>query len=198
MFYLVFHKVSRFIHLTQMVVIYWLLTEWIINEFDNNSSKIFKVSIKWPRMFTNRNFHKTSRSTFALALFWSNKVSAFVCISSFERASCVYGVLTPGMSGSPPDSSNLTLPVLLLLLKSRSFQANVKRHCVGSEFPNSTQLNFIRNIFANTTHKRLVRRLINYWKTWGAAPGTSDLFESYVRSHVKSLLKLNKGKSKTN
>ena len=100
--------------------------------------------------------------------------------------------------GSPPDSRNLTLPVLLLLLKSRSFQANVKRHCIGSGFPNSTQLNFIRNIFANTTHKRLVRRLINYWKTWGAAPGTSDLFESYVRSHVKSLLKLNKGKSKTN
>lgn len=144
------------------------------------------------------NFHKTSRSTFALALFWSKKVSAFVCISSFERASCVYGVLTPGMSGSPPDSSNLTLPVLLLLLKSRSFQANVKRHCIGSGFPKSTQLNFIRNIFANTTHKRLVRRLINYWKTWGAAPGTSDLFERYVRSHVKSLLKLNKGKSKTN
>lgn len=68
------------------------------------------------------NFHKTSRSTFALALFWSNKVSAFVCISSFERASCVYGVLTPGMSGSPPDSSNLTLRVLLLLLNREVFK----------------------------------------------------------------------------
>ena len=32
-FYLVFHYVSKFIHLTQMVVIYWLLTAWIINEF---------------------------------------------------------------------------------------------------------------------------------------------------------------------
>ena len=61
-----------------------------------------------------------------------------------------------------------------------------------------TQLNFIRNIFANTTHKRLVRRLIKYWKTWGAAPGTFDLFERYVRSHVMPFLKLNKGKSKTN
>ena len=107
------------------------------------------------------NFHKTSRSTFALALFWSNKVSAFVCISSFERASCVYGVLTPGMSGSPPDSSNLTLPVLLLLLKSRSFQANVKRHCVGSEFPNSTQLNFIRKYNTQETSSQVNKLLEN-------------------------------------
>ena len=34
-FHLVFHWVSRFIHLTQMEVIYWLLTAWIINEFEN-------------------------------------------------------------------------------------------------------------------------------------------------------------------
>ena len=33
-FHLVFHWVSRFIHLTQMEVIYWLLTAWIINEFE--------------------------------------------------------------------------------------------------------------------------------------------------------------------
>ena len=34
-FHLVFHWVSRFIHLTEMEVIYWLLTAWIINEFEN-------------------------------------------------------------------------------------------------------------------------------------------------------------------
>ena len=32
-FYLVFQYVSRFIHLTQMVVFYWLLTAWILNKF---------------------------------------------------------------------------------------------------------------------------------------------------------------------
>ena len=34
-FHLVFHWRSRFIHLTQMEVIYWLLTAWIINEFES-------------------------------------------------------------------------------------------------------------------------------------------------------------------
>ena len=40
-FYLVFHLVSRFIPLIQMVIIiYWLLTEWIIDEFENNKVKL--------------------------------------------------------------------------------------------------------------------------------------------------------------
>ena len=33
-FYSVFHWVSRFVHLTQTVVIYWLLTSWITNEIE--------------------------------------------------------------------------------------------------------------------------------------------------------------------
>ena len=32
---LVFHWVSRFIHLTQIDLINWLVTLWIINEFEN-------------------------------------------------------------------------------------------------------------------------------------------------------------------
>ena len=39
-FYLVFHLVSRFIPLIQMVIIYWLLTESIIDEFENNKVKL--------------------------------------------------------------------------------------------------------------------------------------------------------------
>ena len=40
-FYLVFHLVSRFIPLIQMVIIiYWLLIEWIIDEFENNKVKL--------------------------------------------------------------------------------------------------------------------------------------------------------------
>ena len=34
---LVFHWVSRFIHLTQIDLINWLITLWIINEFENPS-----------------------------------------------------------------------------------------------------------------------------------------------------------------
>ena len=39
-FYLVFDLVSRFNQLTQMAIIYWLLTEWIIDEFENNKVKL--------------------------------------------------------------------------------------------------------------------------------------------------------------
>ena len=40
-FYLVFHLVSRFIPLIQVVIIiYWLLIEWIIDEFENNKVKL--------------------------------------------------------------------------------------------------------------------------------------------------------------
>ena len=39
-FYQVFHLVSRFIPLIQMVIIYWLLTESIIDEFENNKVKL--------------------------------------------------------------------------------------------------------------------------------------------------------------
>ena len=50
-FYLVFHYVSKFIHLTQMVVIYWLLTAWVINEFKNCLFKIrLGQSIQWHGM----------------------------------------------------------------------------------------------------------------------------------------------------
>ena len=48
-FHLVFHWVSRFIHLTQMEVIYWLLTAWIINEFEN--SNLTSLLKKWRSFF---------------------------------------------------------------------------------------------------------------------------------------------------
>ena len=42
-FHLVFHWVSRFIHLTRIEVIYWLLTAWIINEFE----ELGKMVLTW-------------------------------------------------------------------------------------------------------------------------------------------------------
>ena len=78
-FHLVFHWVSRFIHLTEMEVIYWLLTAWLINEFENAyatmtsvlydlKSKIYEIVFKWkvkvrkvffPFIVFALNFHST-------------------------------------------------------------------------------------------------------------------------------------------
>ena len=46
-FYLVFHWVSKFIHLNQMEVIYWLLTEWIINELEKEVWKAVGLLKNW-------------------------------------------------------------------------------------------------------------------------------------------------------
>ena len=46
-FHLVFHWVSKFIHLNQMEVIYWLLTEWIINEFEKEVWKAVGLLKNW-------------------------------------------------------------------------------------------------------------------------------------------------------
>ena len=48
-FYLVFDLVSRFIHLIQMVIIYWLLTSWIIIFIIHPTLKLIKswVLFSW-------------------------------------------------------------------------------------------------------------------------------------------------------
>ena len=50
-FHLVFHWVSRRIHLSKIDIIYWLVTSGIINEFENKRSRTLNVGYTYSSEF---------------------------------------------------------------------------------------------------------------------------------------------------
>ena len=121
-FHLVFHWVSRFIHLTQMEVIYWLLTASIINKFENVIHKEEKAMLEHTIRLHTRKTIYLNLSLITYIYYVLSPCTVYIKLSNF----ILFSLENDDMESSKRCAKLLSLTFIIRCLTKSTFTITCK------------------------------------------------------------------------